>query len=189
MQACRTHNETLMLDVLDELTNPRVRRDWEGHLASCLGCRTEKARMLHLLGQVRASGSPPELSDAEAQRMVGAVSRELRNRPGRVASRSDWSFRLAPALAAACVLIITVMAGYWFKDSFFGAGRNFDLASEPQLEAPDLDVVKHLDLLRDMDTIEKLIQIVDIPDNGQTPGESNPETQGTQPDENSHVVA
>ena len=73
MQACRNHNETLMLDVLDELTDPRVRRDWEGHLASCLGCRTEKARMLHLLGQVRTSGSPPELSDAEAQRMAGAV--------------------------------------------------------------------------------------------------------------------
>ncbi|HSN22743.1 MAG TPA: hypothetical protein VLS45_01015, partial [Methylomicrobium sp.] len=103
--------------------------------------------------------------------------------------RSGWSFRLIPALAAACVLIITVMAGYWFQDSFFGAGRVFDLASEPQLEAPDLDVVKHLDLLRDMDTIEKLIQIVDIPENGLSPEEPNPETQGTQPDENSHVVA
>jgi len=188
MQTCRNHNETLMLDVLDELTDPRVRRDWEGHLASCSGCRTEKARMLHLLGRVRASGSPPELSDAEAQRMAGAVSREIRNRPGRV-SRFGWSFRIVPALAAACVLIITVMAGYWLQDSFFGGERVADLSSELQLEAPDLDVVKHLDLLRDMDTIEKLIQIVDIPDNGQTPGEPNPETQGTQPDGNSHGVA
>ena len=67
-------------------------------------------------------------------------------------------------------MIITVMAGYWLQDSYFGAGRVGDLASEPQLEPPDLDVVKHLDLLRDMDTIEKLIQIVDIPDNGQAPG-------------------
>ena len=81
------------------------------------------------------------------------------------------------------------MTGYWLQDSFFEAERIADLASEAQLEPPDLDVVKHLDLLRDMDTIEKLIQIVDIPDNGQTPGEPNPETQGTQPDENSHVVA
>jgi hypothetical protein len=186
MQACRNHNETLMLDVLDELTDPRVRRDWEGHLASCSGCRSEKTRMLRLLGQVRVSGSPPELSGVEAQRMAGAVSREIRNQPDRV---SGWSFKLVPALAAACVLIITVMTGYWLQDSFFGAGRVGDLASEPQLEPPDLDVVKHLDLLRDMDTIEKLIQIVDIPDNGQTPGEPNPETQGTQPDENSHVVA
>ncbi len=188
MQTCRHHNETLMLDVLDELTDPRVRRDWEDHLTSCSGCRTEKARMLHLLGQVRASGSPPELSDAETQRMAGAVSRETHNRPGRV-SRSGWSFRLVPALAAASVLIITVMAGYWLQDSFFGARRVADLAAVPQLDAPDLDVVKHLDLLRDMDTIEKLIQIVDIPDNSQTPGETNPETQGTQPDENNHVVA
>jgi hypothetical protein len=188
MQTCRNHNETLMLDVLNELTDPRVRRDWEGHLASCSACRVEKARMLHLLWQVRISGRPPELSDAEAQRMAGAVSREIRNRPGRV-SGSGWSFRLVPALAAACVLIITVMAGYWLQDSFFGAGRVADLASEPQLEAPDLDVVKHLDLLRDMDTIEKLIRIVDIPDNGQAPGEPNPETQGTQPDGNSHGVA
>ena len=188
MQACCNHNETLMLDVLDELTDPRVRHDWGGHLASCSGCRVEKARMLHLLGQVRASGSPPELSDAEAQRMAGAVSRKIRNRPGRV-SRSDWPVRLVPALAAACVLIITVMAGYWLQDSFFGAGRVADLASEPQLETPDLDVVKHLDLLRDMDTIEKLIQIVDIPDNGQAPGNPNPETQGTQPGGNSHAHA
>ncbi|HSO61754.1 MAG TPA: hypothetical protein VLR50_12040 [Desulfobacterales bacterium] len=188
MQACRNHNETLMLDVLNELTDPRVRRDWEGHLASCSGCRTERARMMHLLGQVRASGSPPELSDAAAQRMVIAVSREIGNRPGR-GSRSGWPFRFVPALAAACVLVITVMAGYWFQDSFFGAGKVADIASAPQLEAPDLDVVKHLDLLREMDTIEKLIQIVDIPDNGQAPGEPNPETQGTQPDESSHVVA
>jgi hypothetical protein len=188
MQACRNHNETLMLDVTDELTDPRVRRDWEGHLASCAGCRTEKARMLQLLKQVRASGSPPELSEAEAQRMAGAVSREIRNRSGRM-SGSGWSFRLVPALAAACVLIITVMAGYWVQHSFFGAGRVGNLASEPQLDPPDLDVVKHLDLLRDMDTIEKLIQIVDIPDNGQAPGDPNPETQGTQPDGTSHVVA
>jgi len=188
MQACRNHNEILMLDVLDELADPRVRRDWESHLASCSGCRTEKARMLHLLGRVRASGSPPELSDTEAQRMAGAVSREILNRPDRV-SRPGWSFRPVPALAAACVLIITAMAGYWVQDSFFGAGRVADLASETQLEPPDLDVVKHLDLLRDMDTIEKLIQIVDIPDNELSPGEPNPETQGTQPDENSHVYA
>jgi hypothetical protein len=120
--------------------------------------------------------------------MAGAVSRAIHNRFSR-GSRSGWSFRFIPTLAAACVLIITVMAGYWFKDSFFGAGRVFDLASEPQLEMPDLDVVKHLDLLRDMGTIEKLIQIVDIPDNGMAPGEPNPETQGSQPDENSHVVA
>jgi anti-sigma factor RsiW len=188
MQVCRNHNETLMLDVLDELTDPEVRRNWESHLTSCSGCRTEKAQMLHLLGQVRVSGSPPELSDAEAQRMAGAVNREILNRPGRV-SRSGWSFRLVPAFAAACVLIITVMAGYRLQNSFFGAGRVSDLASEAQLELPDLDVVKHLDLLRDMDTIEKLIQIVDIPDNGLAPDEPNPETQGTQPDGNSHVVA
>ena len=81
MQACRNHNETLMLDVLNELTDPRVRRDWEGHLASCYGCRTERARMLHLLGQVRTSGSPPELSDAAAQRMASAVSRHSATGP------------------------------------------------------------------------------------------------------------
>jgi hypothetical protein len=40
-----------------------------------------------------------------------------------------------------------------------------------------------------MDTIEKLIQIVDIPDNGQAPGEPNPQNQGAQPNENSHGVA
>jgi hypothetical protein len=188
MQACRNHHETLMLDVLDELTDPRVRRDWEGHLASCSGCRTEKTRLLNLLGRVRASGSPPELSEAEAQRMTAAVSRKIRNRPGRV-SGSGRSFRLLPALAAACVLFITVMAGYWWQEAFFGAERIADLSSEPQLEPPDLDVVKNLDLLRDMDTIEKLIQIVDIPGNSQTPGEPSPETQGTQPDENRHGIA
>jgi hypothetical protein len=120
--------------------------------------------------------------------MASAVSREILKRPGR-RSRSGWSFRLVPALGAACVLIITVIAGYWFQDSFFRAGKAANLASAPQLEAPDLAVVKHLDLLRDMDTIEKLIQIVDIPDNGQAPGEPNSETQGIQPDDNSHVVA
>jgi hypothetical protein len=51
-----------------------------------------------------------------------------------------------------------------------------------ELQPQDFEVIKLLDLLMDMDTIEKLIHVVDLPANGQAPEEAAPETQGMQGD-------
>jgi len=52
-----------------------------------------------------------------------------------------------------------VAFGYRFK-TVGGPEGGGEISAE--LHAEDLDIIKHLDLLKDMDTIEKLIHVVDI---------------------------
>jgi hypothetical protein len=178
--ACRSQNETLMLDVLGELHDANARRMWEEHLGACGGCRRERARMLQLLGKVREAGMPPELRADRADSMAAAVGWRLRNerlgRPGKTGRR----LRLVPALAAGCAFMLMVAVGYRLQDRLFGPEEESDITAE--LQTQDLEIIKHLDLLKDMDTIEKLIHVVDFPANGQAPDEAAPESQGVHGD-------
>jgi hypothetical protein len=70
--------------------------------------------------------------------------------------------RLIPALAAVALLIV---AFGWFainkvqSPSFF---QNLSgLKSEEQMVAKDLEVIDNLELLEEMDTLRKLVQVVD----------------------------
>jgi hypothetical protein len=178
--ACRNQNETLMLDVLGELHDPSVRRMWEEHLSACGGCRRERARMLQLLGKVREAGMPPELPAARADSMAAAVGWRLRNERLVRSEKTGRRFRLVPALAAGCALMLMVFVGYRLQDRLLGPEGESDMTAE--LQPQDFEVIKLLDLLMDMDTIEKLIHVVDLPANGQAPEEAAPETQGMQGD-------
>jgi len=180
-KACRNQNETLMLDVLGELNDFRMRRAWEAHLRACDRCRGERARMLQLLGKMREAGAPPELSAAQADAMAGAVGWRLRNERLARLQKGDRRLRWVPALAAACALLVVAVFGYQLKDRWTRPEGGGGISAE--LHAEDLDVIKHLDLLKDMDTIEKLVHVVDLPSNGQKPDQTAPQTQGMQRDD------
>jgi len=177
MQACRNQNEALMLDVLGELRDPRMRRDWEDHLKACDGCRRERASMLSLLGKVKHAGMPPELSAEQADAMAKAVGWKWRNERIQPVQHTGRRFRFLPVFASACAIIVVLFAGYQLRDRFL------DRDSEMAMSA-DLEVIKHLDLLKDMETIEKLIQVVDVPDNLPGTEQGAPETQGMHRNEN-----
>jgi hypothetical protein len=176
MPACRNHQETLMLDVMGELSDHRLRRTWEAHLEGCVPCRAERQRWVRLLAAMRASAAPPALSGAEASLMAGRVLRELR-RPAERRPDAGWRWRWVPAMAAASVMILLAASGYFFRDRFFGSDKMADLRLEEQLPLQDVEVVKQLDFLKSLDTIEKLVQVVDTdatPD-GAPSGEENPQ--------------
>jgi hypothetical protein len=175
---CRNQNEALMLDVLGELHDPRMRREWERHLGSCESCRSERARMLHVLGKVRQAGIPPELSSAQIDAMAGAIGWRLRNESLRRSPQTGRRRRWVPALAAACALLVVVAFGYRFKDHWAAPEEGREIAME--MHPDDLDIIKNLDLLKDLDTIEKLIHVVDVdlPPDEQAPDQAAPQTQG-----------
>jgi hypothetical protein len=175
-ETCRHPNDTLMMDVLGELNDTRLRGPWEEHLKECVACRRERDRMLRLISDVRQTGTPPELTPAQTQAMADGVGWRLRNeRLGRL-EKSGRRLRLVPALAAACTLLVVVFFGYRLTDRLYDREGGGDISAE--LNAEDLEVINHLDLLKNMDTIEKLIHVVDLPSNGLTPDEAPPETQG-----------
>jgi anti-sigma factor RsiW len=188
MQACRNQNEILMLDALGELNDPRMRSDWEDHLKACGACRRERARVLNLLGKVKHAGMPPELSAEQADAMAKTISWKLRNERIKTFKETPRWFRFRPMLAAACAVILVVMAGYYFKERHSDSAKEMAMVTE-FMPPQDLEVIKHLDLLKDMDTIEKLIHVVDIPENGTGTEQDASETQGMYPDENGKSYA
>jgi anti-sigma factor RsiW len=164
MKACPNHQETLWLDVYGEL-DPLKRSVWERHLETCTGCREERQRLLGLLDLVRDEVGPPLLSPNEVSALSWSIKRGLR---GRRATTRWWKGllgvpnRLIPALAAVALLIV---AFGWFainkvqSPSFF---QNLSgLKSEEQMVAKDLEVIDNLELLEEMDTLRKLVQVVD----------------------------
>jgi hypothetical protein len=184
MQACLNQNKILMLDALGELNDPRMQRDWQDHLQTCDGCRRERARMLNLLGKVKQAGMPPELSAQQADAMAKTVGWKLRNERFAPVRETGRRFRLVPVLATACAIVVAVVVGYHFQARH--VDPNNEMAMSAEFVPPeDLEIIKYLDLLKDMDTIEKLVHVVDIPDNGPGAEDGAPEeTQGMHRDEN-----
>lgn len=189
MQTCRNQNEILMLDALGELNDPRMRREWENHLKTCDGCRRERASMLALLGRVKDAGMPPELSAEQADAMAKTIGWKLRNERIKPFQESPRRFRFMPVLAAACAVIVVVLGGYRLQQHLSVPGNEMEMSADLMLPE-DLEIIKNYDLLRDMDTIEKLMHVVDIPDNGPGIEEDAPEeTQGMLRDENGKKYA
>jgi hypothetical protein len=163
MQACPERKEELMLDVLGEL-DPGMRSSWEQHLRTCEGCRMEKARLETIFSGLRQSPMPLPLTPAETHRMT------LQLHNGLTAGRQSmsWWDRLRrrpqvwlPALAAACgVLFLAVFLGYRLPNlGRLLPGSRLDISR--QLPQDEREIVRNLDLLKNFNTLEKLIRVVD----------------------------
>jgi len=164
MDACRDYQETLLLDVYGEL-GYKERADWEQHLASCLGCREERQKMLRFLGRIKESSLPPELSPEKASALSWAIKRKLSGRD----ADSHWWDRLGPfparamaAVTAGCCVV--VLSGWlalkWFQVPSPVPGP----AAEIQLSQKDLEVIRNLELLEELETLRKLVHVIDHDD-------------------------
>lgn len=164
MKTCPDHKETIWLDVYGEL-RPHERPAWEKHLETCEGCRREREELALWLQRVKANMPSPALSQEEADALASSIARKLK----REQEERWWRKpllgtpnRLIPALATACVLIVVL--GWLGMKGFrnpFSMRSISHLNSEKQVVAGDLDVVKNLELLEEMDTLQKLVQLVD----------------------------
>jgi anti-sigma factor RsiW len=161
MKACPDCQETLLLDVYGEL-NSKNRPAWERHLETCAGCSKERRRLLDLLQLVRKEMRPPQLSPEKAHALTWSIKRGLRDQPTWWERLWDVPNRFIPALAAASLLIVALG---WFSISKLQGPSSFQnlstLKPEEKMIVKDLEVINNLDLLEEMDTLQKLVQVVD----------------------------
>jgi len=166
MKRCPEHEEALWLDVYGEL-DPNERPAWEEHLEACEGCRREREQLVLMLQTVKANTPSPALSREEALALASSITRKLRE------EREEpwWRKRLfgipnslIPALTAACILIVAF--GWFSMKGFRSPSSITHLNSEERILAKDLEIIKNLDMLEEMDTLHKLVQVVD---NGDIP--------------------
>jgi hypothetical protein len=181
--ACKDYHESLMLDVMGE-PDPENRGHWDNHLHGCGSCRSERTRLMRLLEVMKKSAIPPELSETEVERFAQRITWTLRNEKIQAGLKQQpraTAVRRIPAMAAFC-LLLAFGAVLWYRagDRFFQTGQTDEQRAEMALPKQDLDVIRNLDMLKDMETIRTLVQTIDEPNNTSKDSPMfHPDTQGT----------
>jgi hypothetical protein len=166
MNPCTTYQETLWLDVYGELADEE-RLAWEKHLETCEACHQEKETLLHVLHKAKDALIVPLPSPSPVEQARAAWDREAERKMERA-----WWPRLfigipawpLPALATA-VLLVTVVT--WVTvtrwESHPGLSPGSNLVVGRPLTPEEFAVIKNLRILKEMATIEKLVQVLDKP--------------------------
>lgn len=182
MEACHHQKKNIVLFAHGELDS-NSGKEIENHLARCTSCRTEYQQLLSLLGNIRETVSSPELSPNQVNSLVTSIKWQLKDRQKEKWWRRYLEFRPAhmiPAIATACILIMTAgIIGYLkFNDTNEFQPVAIQQNEESMLSDTDLEIVKNLEFLKEMDAIQKLSQVVDLNGENNSQGEFDNESRG-----------
>jgi len=186
MQTCEHLRENLTLYIYGEL-DPVIGREVENHLEICEGCRHEYRLLSSILAKVKETRVTPELSPREARVMVANISRKLKAGPKRTGWRQYLDFmpsRLIPAAAMAAALIITVaVIGYVNLNKTTGMPPvSTNQNEEIMLSDKDLEILDNLELLKEMEAIQKLSRAVGPSGETDSQRDMDNETRGMRQD-------
>ncbi|MEJ5348377.1 MAG: hypothetical protein WHS46_06780 [Desulfosoma sp.] len=188
MRGCKDFEETLMLDVFGEL-NPDEFSRWSLHAAECDLCAAERRRLIEMVKSVKAAGIPEPISESEADRLRAHVRRALNNEAsgGFPEKRpSLWrSFGWKPAWAFGLVFTAALLTGglYWKMIPYAPDSTNTPVTTSA-ISTEDREVVENLDFLKELDTIRKLVSVVD---KEAQESSSEDETEASSPPVSSHL--
>jgi len=192
MQACEHQKENLALYVYGEL-DPATGRKVETHLENCEGCRNEHKRLSTILAKVKEASVAPQLTPWEARAMAANISRTLKAGPRRTWWRQYLEFmpsRLVPAAAMAGALVITVaVLGYLNLNKTTGiAPVSLNQNEELMLSDKDLEILDNLELLKEMDSIQKLSRVVTPDGESEVQRGMDNDTRGMKQDADRHYL-
>jgi anti-sigma factor RsiW len=183
MKSCREYEEMVVLDAHGELDSS-ARAAWEAHLQTCGACREERLRLLKMLAGVKENLLHPTVLPGQTEYLVrfvrSGLSRETKATRGWREFFLGRPFRLMPAMASLCVLVIAL---YIFGlRAVEGPTRiQTDSDSKPwgELRAEDIEIIKNMDLLTEMDWVQRLVQAIDESDDGTPTSKLPGKTQGS----------
>jgi anti-sigma factor RsiW len=164
MNGCPDRYENILLDIYEELDSSQ-RSSLVQHLASCQGCREERQKLLQLVEQIRGGFRAMVLSEDKAKAFSSSIRRRLLEEK---APRLFWKgflspSRIIPALAAACIVIVSIG---WFSLRMVSHSPSQDLNArnaiqKRQINPNDIEVISNLDLLEELDVLKILVHVVD----------------------------
>ncbi len=186
MEACHSQKKNLVLYAHGEL-DPNSGKEIENHLARCKDCRSEYQQLSSLLGNIKKTISSPELSPKQVNSLVTNIKWKLKDRKNETWWQRYLDFKPAhmiPAVATACILIIVAGIIGYVKNTETNefqpvAGRQNE---GEMLSDTDLEIIKNLEFLKEMDAIQKLSQVVDFNGDKNPQGELDNETRGMRQD-------
>jgi hypothetical protein len=172
MSCCPEYEELLFLDTYGEL-DPDSRSRWNAHLASCPACKEDSLRLLRLVARVKETLTPPPLPLAASQAWIRSARESL------LAESPTWSWRIrqwfsgpwrsSTALATVCVFFALVSLLSF--GPFQGISHRHGTSGQDPLQglrSEEEEIINHLDLLSQMDNLQRLVQTLDEP-NGDIP--------------------
>lgn len=170
MKCCPEYEEMLVLDAHGELGS-NARGGWEAHLRECRACREELLRLTGMLGEVRETLRHPAVTQADSENVVRSVRAELSGEKKATGGWREFLFanprRLMPAMASLCVVVIALyLFGLRTVEGPTRVQTESDSKPWAELKTEDLEIIKNMDLLREMDWVQRLVQNLDESDDG-----------------------
>ncbi len=161
MNNCRNCQEILWMELYGELS-PMERSEWKRHLEVCDACRREKAGTGRMLERIQVSmpapAIPPDGAERVVQRLRHGRRPAKRQRPeGMIGQKWALAGALCLILIAAAALSILRFAPFDAPDPSVGN----PLKAAAILNEEEVEVIQHLDLLQEMDALQKLVQRID----------------------------
>jgi len=144
------HVDERLIDHVRGELEPAERDRVDTHLAACAQCRATRERFARLMAELaRTAPAPPPIH-------WGAYRAELRERLERRGARGGtrwgWLARPAPALVAAALVAVLVMAG--LPGGLGAPGTPDPLALDNTILASRLDMLARLDVVQQLDLLE-----------------------------------
>ena len=159
MISCSKAQELLIKQTVDALEEPESLAV-QAHLEICPECRLEKEQLHGLLNRAREQTRPKRLNRAEAEGLMDAVTARLAqdSRPAKATPRLLKRPMILIPAAAACASLAAALI-LTFQVNRTNVHDGISLKQSAQLQEPDLEVIQNLDLLQDLETIQKLVSI------------------------------
>jgi hypothetical protein len=182
MKSCPEYEEMIVLDAHGELDSS-AHAAYETHLETCGACREERLRLLKMLGGVKETLRHPAIPQAQSESLARSVreslSREHKGAGGWRESFFGRPLRLMPAMASVCVLVIALYI-FGLKPVQGPTRIQTEPDSKPwgELKAEDLEIIKNMDLLKEMDWVQRLVHAIDETDDGTPTSRIHGKTQG-----------
>ena len=164
MSMCPHHQKTLWLDVYDEL-GPTERYHWEAHLDTCAGCRAEKSTLVQMMATMRDNMTVPPtaaLSPERLKQLSDETSVSIFTVRWWREALFNYRFKLIPAMATFGLLLF--VAGVFNYNRIQNPGNpaaNAGHTVSNKVAASEMDILQHLELLEDMETVQRLIHMVE----------------------------